>query len=405
MAPLATAVGTAASETPILSDASAGWSTKLDVSIEGSTSVAGGWRSGQTVHGLALASAAWSQPTKGRTGFSLAGYASALSLCGTGPSKKFVGDALGLSNIEGHQSTRLYSWWMEAGDEVWQFRAGALLADEEFAGTDIGGRLLNSTFGWPTFISANTVNTGPAFYAAAPGLRVRRMLREGAYIQAGIYDGDTFDSPAGDPHINGDGLHLHVGGHQGWFGITELGFSAGPVQSQFKFGAWVHSAVFPDVYADRAGRSYVASGNEPREHRGNFGAYAVIEQRLAGKPGEPGELAAYLRAGVSPPDRNAVNWALDSGLATIGPIRARPTDQLTLGVARASFSDAMSRGRHELAPANPRMDFETVIEGAYAAELSKCCKVRASLQYILHPGGSPARRDATVFLLRLETQL
>jgi len=52
----------------------------------------------------------------------------------------------------------------------------ALVADEEFVGTAVGGYLDDTVFGWPTFISANTVNTGPAFSVAAPGFRLARTL-------------------------------------------------------------------------------------------------------------------------------------------------------------------------------------------------------------------------------------
>lgn len=368
--------------------AEGGWATGFDLTLEASAGISGAARHGESLHNMALGHAEWESAEKDG-GLHGHFYVSALSLLGRGPTERYLGDFLAASNTEGYESLRLYSWWFEAGRAGWSLRAGALLADEEFGGTDGGGNFLNSAFGWPAFISANTLNTGPAFFVAAPGVRFERTWGGTAAWRVGLYDGDAFDSPAGDPAITRHGLHYRAGGDQGWFVITEAVFAPGAGATRLKAGAWLHTATFTDV------------ADATREHGSNHGAYAIAEHTLAGQPGDAGHVEFFARAGFSPTDRNAVGWAFDTGLAWTGPLPGRPADVLALGLAHARFGSPFADAARLADPAAPAPDFEQAIEASYTFTFSDHVSVQPDLQYIRHPGGSTARRDALVFLLRL----
>ena len=385
------------------SPAEDGWSTGLDVTLEGSAGLSGGADQGQSLHGLALVHADWKQPGKPAEGLNYMGYVSALALSGKGPTEKFLGDFLATSNIEGYQSVRLYAWWLETSWHDWSLRSGVLLADEEFAGSEAGGNFFNSAFGWPAFISANTVNTGPAFYVAAPGLRLERKWSETGAWRLGIYDGDSFDSPAGDPRITRHGLHYRVGGNQGWFLITEATFAPADGATRCKVGAWLHTASFADVRDDKTGQPFALTGNDPRQHGSNHGTYVVIEHTVAGESGKPGNIEFFVRSGFAPSDRNAISWALDTGFGWTGLIPGRPADVAALGLAHARFGSYFADAARLTDPANPAPDFEQAIEFAYAINLSAHLTIQPDLQFIRHPGGSPAQRDAFLFHLRVST--
>ncbi|MEY2879059.1 MAG: Porin precursor [Verrucomicrobiota bacterium] len=374
----------------------------LDVSLEGSSGLAGDVPKHQAFHGLALLHADFAKLEKPTEAVRLSGYASLLALAGKGPTERFVGDALALSNTEGFNSVRLYSFWVEAGNAQWSLRVGSLLADEEFSGTAVGGNFFNSAFGWPTFISANTVNTGPAFFAAAPGARLAVKLGDKATWRTGIYDGDTFNSPAGDPSRNRDGLHLSVGGAQGWFGITEVAYEA-TAATRLKAGLWWHTAEFADVRDDAAGRRFAQSGKAPATHSSNHGGYAVLEQTLAGESGKAGNIEAHARVGVAPVNRNAISWALDTGLAFTGLIPGRGDDVAAVGFTHAQVSPRFARTAQLLAPRDPAPDYERVFEVNYKFKVSDKVNVQPDLQYISHVGGSAARSNALVFLLRVNS--
>jgi porin len=353
------------------------------------------------VHGTALAYVEWDGSGNESAPVAWSGYFSALGVAGTGPTEKFVGDFLAASNIEAYESVRLYTWWLEAGFGDWSLRAGALLADDEFAGTEASGNLINSVFGWPAFISANTVNTGPAYFVAAPGIRLARAFGETASWQIGIYDGDSFDSPDGDPGITRHGLHYKIGDGQGAFVMTEAAFMPAGSNNRFKIGAWFHTATFSDVRDDENGTPFATSGNDPREHSSNHGAYATFERTLVGTAGEPGNVEAFVRFGFSPRDRNAISHAIDAGLAWTGPIPGRPADVVAFGIARATFSHPFSEAALLDDPTSTPIDFEQVIEASYTIQLSERFSAQPDLQYISHLGGTKVGGSAVIFLLRL----
>lgn len=373
----------------------------LEVTAEASARLRGGSGPRDTANGLALLHAAWPESEAPSTGpIAWSGYVSVLGLAGHGPTERCLGDFLAASNIEGYRSVRLYSWWLEGRAGDWSLRAGALLADEEFTGTESGAQLINSAQGWPAFISANTVNTGPAFFVAAPGLRLARTWGETAAWRLGVYDGDSFDSAAGDPRPTRHGLHYRVGGDQGWFVITEAEF-APAARTRVKLGGWLHTATFPDLYADASGRPFATTGAEPRGHHGNHGAYVSLEQIVAGRPGEPGAVQAHVRAGFAPADRSPLSSAIDAGVAWTGPLPGRPADVLAVGYARGNFSDDYAAAARLADPTVAAPDFEQVLELTYHVELTPRLTLQPDLQFIRHPGGTPAPRDIVAAFLRL----
>ena len=375
----------------------------VSVTLEAAAGVRGGAQRGQSLQALTLAHASWqNQPAESAA--QIRGFVSVLNHEGRGPTGRYLGDFLAASNIEAFDSTRLYSWWFEVEQAGWSLRAGALLADEEFSGTDGGGQLVNSAFGWPAFVSANTVNTGPAFFVAAPGVRLDRTLSPALIWRGGIYDGDTFDSAAGDASVNRHGLHYRLGGAQGWFLITELAYAPEAGPTRLKLGAWHHTATFADQHVDATGRPFVVSGAEARAHSGNTGAYAAVEHTLAGIAEKPGHIDAFLRIGAAQEDRNTLTWALDGGITWRGILPARPDDVAAIGLAHAAFSSRAAATARLLDPTAPALDHEQAIELSYTVSLNDRISLKPDIQYIRHPGGSRALRDAVLVMLRVNAE-
>ena len=375
--------------------------TGIDVTLEAAAGVRGGTQRGQSLQALTLAHASWrNQPAEAAA--QLRAYASILNHEGRGPSARYLGDFLAASNAEAYDSTRLYSWWFEVEQAGWSLRAGALLADEEFAGTTGGGYLNNSVFGWPAFISANTVNTGPAFFVAAPGIRLARTVTPALTWRGGIYDGDTFDSAAGDARVNRHGLHYDLGGTQGFFAISEVAYAPADGTTGFAAGAWAHTAKFADMSDDATGRRFAATGADPRQHDGNYGAYVAVQRTLAGKSGEAGYVTAFVRAGLAPKDRNPLDAVVDTGVAATGLIPGRAKDVTAVGFAHASFSSRYAANARASAPRDPAPDFEQVFELNHTVTLGEHFSVQPDVQFIRHPGGSAALHDALLFMLRVK---
>ncbi|MBA3849190.1 MAG: hypothetical protein C0502_04240 [Opitutus sp.] len=373
----------------------------VELSADATVGLRGWAQTGESLHGLALIHGEWGNAPGDGGASSCRAHVSILGLAGRGPTGRFVGDLLTISNSEGHESLRLYASWWESNREAWNVRAGLLLADEEFGYSDAGGELINASFGWPIFISANTRNTGPAFFAAGLGVRIRWDLDDRRSFRIGFYDGDTLDSPEGDPAINRDGLRYRLNGEQGLFTMAEFNVRLAG-RTRFKLGAWAHTGDFADLYRDPGGGSFVLNGTAPRVHPHNFGGYAVLEHAIVGTPGEQGGVDGYVRFGAAPPDRNAIHWAFDLGSAWHGPLPSRPEDVFTLGFSYARHSDSLRRASMEAEPSLAPPDYEHVIELAYRWTISEALSVQPDLQYIRHPGGSAMLRDALVLLVRVK---
>lgn len=335
---------------------------------------------------------------------------------GASPSSRLTGDALAASNIDAYDSLRLYELWLEQNfaDGKLSLRAGSLLADTEFAGTDFGGTLLNGAFGWPTFISGNTLNTGPAFPVSALGVRARWMPHDQWYAQAGVYDGDNFDSPTGDRRINAHGTHWKFNPQQGAFIIGETAFRLNQgsgdrgLPGTYKLGAWWHTADFADQRHDASGGSFIVSGLPPKTHRENFGAYFTAEQQLwregAASPTAQG-LGVFGRFGAGPRDRSAFEFVAEGGLHYTGLLPGRDADKLALGVIYAQVSRDVRSSQSDDAAFNGTAypafaDHELVCEATYRCVVKPWWTIQPDLQFIHHPGGSAAIRDAWVVGLR-----
>ena len=295
-----------------------------------------------------------------------------------------VGDMMGVSNIEGYGSVRLYESWVEKSfaAETLHLRLGLLLADEEFSTLDTTGPFLNATFGWPEFISMNTVNTGPAFYIPALGVRLLWEPNETWYGQVGVYDGDSFDSPVGDDRVNRHGLHLELGNGQGTFGMAEVGYrhnqaeDADGLPGMYKLGGWWHSGQFDDF-----------SGGA--SHGGTQGVYGSAEQMVYREYGDQG-LVLFLRVGFAPEDRSEVDTSFQVGASYVGLVPGRDIDTAGLGLSHAHISGDL-----------PGRTAETVIELAYDYVMSDDFTIQPSVQWVGDPGATGELDDALVLGLRV----
>ena len=141
--------------------------------------------------------------------------------------------------------------------------------------------------------------------------------------------------------------------------IAELAYSFDeqPISStrlsDVKLGAWYHTAEFPDQRRDSLGRSLAdpASNGIPAMHGSNFGAYLVVDKMLWRRPDTATQgLAAFLRVGYAPPDRNLLSLEIDAGLTFKGLFPNRELDVLGVGAsyARIGYARRLDQDRGPL---------------------------------------------------------
>jgi len=328
-------------------------------------------------------------------------HANVYDIRGRGLSTTAIGNLMTVSNIEAQQATRLFALWLqqEAFDRALSVRAGQIAADDEFVVSQYGATFVNSTFGWPVILGSTLPGGGAVYPAATPGVRVRGALSPDVTLSAAAFSADT-NGPGTPGEIqrtdNGTDFSLRDAA----LFISEAAYNidldpeGARLPGTIKLGAWYHTGNFADQRFTSSGLSLAdpAGSGQAATHRGNYGAYAIFDQKLWHEPDavEQG-VGVFLRLSGSPADRNLIDWYLDSGLTYKGLVPGRDDDTAGLAIAFAHIGNraqAADRDAGQITGINrPVRDYETVVELTYQAQLAPWWTVQPDLQVIIHPGG------------------
>ncbi len=181
----------------------------------------------------------------------------------------------------------------------------------------------------------------------------------------------------------------------------------------YKLGGWYNSEDFDDQRLDGNGVSLASASStgDPKQHAGNWGVYAIMDQLLYRKPKtDNGGLGVFARVMGAPGDRNEVSFFTDGGVTYKGLIPGRTDDTIGVGVGYARISDK-ARDLDKDTALNTGTSFpirsgETVVELTYQAQITPWWQLQPDFQYIVNPGGGIVSDtgqkigDAAVFGLR-----
>jgi porin len=332
---------------------------------------------------------------------------------GTSISGENLGSLAAVSNIEAYPSTRLFELWFEQKllDDKISIRFGQLAVDAEFFIADGGGNFISSTFGWTTISSDNIPVGGPIYPIATPGGRVSFEPNDNLKIMAGLWNGD----PVGpcpedlDPgQCNEHGLDFRL--EDPPLLVVELAYSynkqGGGLPGRIKIGGWHHFGDFDDLRRNGTGGLLGTDGGDPRQHNGNHGLYAVIDQMIY-RQGDSNGISIFGRVAGSPSDRNQIDVYADAGVVFSGFIPMRPSDVFGVALAYSGISDDAS-GFDEDSGLSVVRDYEAVLEVSYTAQIVPGLTIQPDFQYFWNPGGhaadpddpTKAVKDAAVFGVR-----
>lgn len=359
-------------------------------------------------------------------------HVSSLWIQGTEPN--FRNDIAGLtgvqylepSNISAYDTVRLYQLWLEQRflDDRLTIRGGQLALDDWLLCSDYACLFIGGTHGWPAFLSALIPNGGPAYPVAGTGAMVRGRPCESIEIMGAVVDGDVGDQASASRH----GTHFAFGGDHGVLAVLEVKWqhnhekNATGLPGEFKIGGWFDNDYFDDLRYDTQGVSLEDDGTlsgqpsngEPRSHHYNGGVYFNIDQKLwREKPDSDEGLGAYCRiAPWLPQDINPVDLYVAGGLIYQGILPSRGQDLLGVAVAYVDISDRLRGlqndantivelgGTPKTLTYGPLPDYEMALEVTYKVVLASWWSIQPDFQYIFHPGGSTALKDAVVLGVR-----
>ncbi len=333
-------------------------------------------------------------------------------LHGASPTFKYVGDIQGVSNIDGFDTLRLNELWLQQEwlDNRLSLRFGQLAEDEEFMIGEYSSLFINGAFGDTVTVSGNL--PVPTYPMSAPGIRLRTDPVDFFYFQAAVYDGDVSAQ-----NLNDTGTRININRHDGFFSIYEMGClvnhekNSKSLPGSYKFGAWYHTGSFGDQLADADHLSLAdpASSGTPVFHQGNYGLYGMADQmvyREDAKSKHPQGLGLFFTGGSAPNDRNLVSLQLAGGLHYTGLLPGRDEDLLGLAVTHVDIGDNARQFDRDTnafnGTDNAIRDYETTMELTYRYVVNEWCFLQPDVQWVLHPGGSPAVGDAVVAGMRFQ---
>ena len=328
-------------------------------------------------------------------------YIDGYQISGRGLSKNAIGNLLTVSSIEALPSTRLHDLWLQQEflDRQASLRVGQIALDDEFYISQYSAGFVNSTFGCPDIWSTDLPSGGPCYPFATPGARFRVAPISGLTISAAAFNGNPAPPGPGDPQVRNSGGVNFLIGEGGFLPIAELAyaFDEEPISStrlsDVKLGAWYHTADFPDLRRDNLGRSLAdpSSTGLAATHGSNFGAYFVLDKMLWRRPDTASQgLAAFLRIGYAPPDRNLISLEIDAGLTFKGLLPGRELDILGVGTSFGRIGYARRLDRDEVqftGIQRPVRDYEAVVEITYEARIAPWFLLQPDLQLVFRPGG------------------
>ena len=328
-------------------------------------------------------------------------YIDGYQISGRGLSKNAIGNLLTVSSIEALPSTRLHDLWLQQEflDRQASLRVGQIALDDEFYISQYSAGFVNSTFGCPDIWSTDLPSGGPCYPFVTPGARFRVAPISGLTISAAAFNGNPAPPGPGDPQVRNSGGVNFLIGEGGFLPIAELAyaFDEEPISStrlsDVKLGAWYHTADFPDLRRDTLGRSLAdpSSTGLAATHGSNFGAYFVLDKMLWRRPDTASQgLAAFLRIGYAPPDRNLISLEIDAGLTFKGLLPGRELDILGVGTSFGRIGDARRLDQDEIqftGIQRPVRDYEAVLEVTYEAHIAPWWVLQPDLQLVFHPGG------------------
>ncbi len=269
-----------------------------------------------------------------------------------------VGDFSTLSNIDGHDTTRLYQLSFQKDYESgFSFRTGLIDLDDDFMDAEWNNLFINSNFGPMAIQSAN--NAAPIWPIGAPGIWTSYAPpASNWFVQAGIYDGNM-----GKEEVNDNGLRIRINGTEGLMYMLEGGVTTevSGRPTTFKLGGFHHTGdEFDDFLTGRT-----ASGNRA--------FWGIAQHELSD------QLRVYARGGIAPSERkNTVSSYAETGL-NFTALPNRPDDEFGIGFTYTKFSG-------DYVAANPGVtNNEQVLECTYLAQITDSWSTQFDLQWIAEP--------------------
>ncbi len=312
-----------------------------------------------------------------------------LSNFGASPSED-VGDAQGVSNIDGPDRITLIEAWYEQAlfDDKFTILMGIYDANSEFDALEYGSLFLNSSHGMGPDFSQTGIS---AFPNTALGARFK--INPPGILSMNFA---VLDAVPGDP-ADDEAVAIDLEKSEGAVILSEIQFlmqeaSESNPYGKFALGFWGYTAKADDL-------ENVDGDGNPIRNLSNFGFYGLGEYQVYREAEDQG-LGVFARIGYANPNIHQFNYYLGGGLHYTELFPSRDED--SIGLALAHVINGTKFKRVQEVAASPVERSESNIELTYRAQILPWLALQPDLQYIINPGMAPDVSNAIYLANRLE---
>jgi porin len=314
---------------------------------------------------------------------------------------RLVGDLQGVSNFFATAALRLEEAWLQQNllDNRLSLLVGRYDLNSEFYRLQSAAAFINSSFGIGPEL-AGSGRGGPSIFPhTSVGSRIDFKPSLNTVWRLAVLDGVPVDRPGHSTRIFAGGDGTLLVGEMALLSRPNRGvpmrsprFQVGrglsrPYAAKVAIGAWYYTSSFPDLVD-------TLSNGAPVRHRGSYGGYIVGDKTLwTQSQNGPRSVSAFAQLGVGDRRVNQIGGYLAGGLTLTAPFTSRSQDVLGLAVAAARNGSHFERAQSAIGIPGAG---ETALELTYLTQLSSWLSIQPDAQYVIHPGGTRALRNAVV---------
>jgi len=297
-----------------------------------------------------------------------------------------AGDLQTVSDIEATRSTRIYEGWYQQSlfNNVFSVKFGLIDLNSEFLVSDSGNLYINSSINLISSVWVSN-NSDATYPEPVPAVRLKYSPNGSFDFLAGFFQGNALSND-----VNAHSTHF--GNAEGLLSIEEGQYhyklpAEGGLPGTVKGGFWYNSSDGPNASTFNGIGSAILYDD-------NYGGYAMIDQRVF-QINETQGLNVFFFGGGDPGDRNTLQGSIAGGLNDIGLIPLRPKDVMGVAFTNSFFSN-------KLGASTGHGGSETTYEWTYKIQIRDGIFLQPDIQYVRHPNGDDAIKNAGVFMLRTE---
>jgi porin len=316
-------------------------------------------------------------------------YSSFVVHGGKRPSLDFIGDAMGIDNIEAYNLVQLAELWYQ---QVFfapklAITVGKIDIYPSIPYTHYAQVLLNNSYSQPP-----TIIGYPSYPNPAVGILFEADVRDWLTLKVSIFDGSNAQGVR-TGNLGAKPFFQNLGRHILFLNQVEFMWRAKKEfhKGRLTLGFWGFNGRISTLNNEEMGKTagpFIGASQ-------SFWREKPKKDEMA-KRFQPGDLGGFVQWGYVNPQISAISQYVSGGLTYQNAIKGFDSDAISIGVVTAFFSKATG---------SPFIkSYEMSLEATYQMNVLPGITIQPDIQWVINPGGN-GNANALVVLLRMSISI